>query len=101
MDAILWILLPMLVAGGSAVLSYYVMQSRMEVAIAKERESLAQANARIQTLEDTIPDKIKLAEETAQRRAFDSFLMDFRVEERRYLRESKSHFMNSRSIVMQ
>jgi hypothetical protein len=101
MDAILWILLPMLVAGGSAVLSYYVMQSRMEVAIAKERETLAEANARIQTLEATLPDKIKLAEETAQRRAFDSFLMDFRVEERRYLRESKSHFMNSRSIVMQ
>jgi hypothetical protein len=101
MDAILWILLPMLVAGGSAILSYYVMQSRMEVAIAKERETLAQANAKIQTLEATIPDKIKLAEETAQRRAFDSFLMDFRVEERRYLRESKSHFMNSRSIVMQ
>ena len=27
--------------------------------------------------------------------------MDFRVEERRYLRESKSHFTNKRSIIMQ
>jgi len=42
-----------------------------------------------------------LAEETAQRKAFDQFLMDFRVEERRYLRESKSHFSNKRSVIMQ
>jgi hypothetical protein len=101
MDAILWIVLPMLVAGGSAILSYYLMQARMEVAIAKERESLAEANAKISTLEATIPDRIKLAEEGARRRAFDSFLMDFRVEERRYVRESKSHFTNSRSMILQ
>ena len=38
MDAFLWILLPILVAAGSAILSFYVMQSRMEVMLAKERE---------------------------------------------------------------
>ena len=101
MDGILWIVLPVLIATGSALLSYYVMQSRMEVALAKERENLAEANAKIRTLEAGIPDKIRLAEESAQRRAFDQFLMDFRVEERRYLRESKSHFANRRSMVMQ
>jgi hypothetical protein len=101
MDAILWIVLPVLVAVGSAILSFYIMQSRMEVAIAKERETLAEANAKIKSLETSFPDKIRLAEETAQRKAFDSFLMDFRVEERRYLRESKSHFTNKRSIIMQ
>lgn len=101
MDAILWIVLPVLVAAGSAILSFFIMQSRMEVAIAKERETLAEANAKIKTLEMSFPDKIRLAEETAQRKAFDAFLMDFRVEERRYLRESKSHFMNKRSVIMQ
>jgi hypothetical protein len=101
MDAILWIVLPVLVALGSAILSYYIMQSRMEVAVARERETLAEANAKIRSLEAGIPDKIRLAEETAQRRAFDQFLMDFRVEERRYLRESKSHFANRRSMIMQ
>lgn len=101
MDAILWIVLPVLVATGSALLSYCLMQSRMEVAVAKERETLAEANAKIRTLEAGIPDKLRLAEESAQRRAFDQFLMDFRVEERRYLRESKSHFANRRSMVMQ
>jgi hypothetical protein len=101
MDALLWIVLPVLVAAGSAILSFYIMQSRMEVAIAKERETLAEANAKIKSLETSFPDKIRLAEETAQRKAFDAFLMDFRVEERRYLRESKSHFMNKRSVIMQ
>jgi hypothetical protein len=101
MDAIVWIVLPVLVATGSSLLSYYLMQSRMEVALARERETLADANAKIRTLEAGIPDKIRLAEESASRRAFDQFLMEFRVEERRYLRESKSHFANRRSMVMQ
>jgi hypothetical protein len=101
MDAILWILLPVLVALGSAILSYSMMRSRMEVAVARERETLAEANAKIRALEDGIPDKIRLAEETAQRRAFDQFLMDFRVEERRYLRESKSHLTQRRSMILQ
>jgi hypothetical protein len=101
MDAILWIVLPVLVAAGSAILSFYIMQSRMEVAISKEREHRAEANAKIRTLEAGIPDKIRLAEETASRKAFDQFLMDFRVEERRYLREAKSHFMNKRSVILQ
>lgn len=101
MDAILWIVLPVLVAAGSATLAFYMMQSRLEVAVARERENLALANAKLQSLEASLPDKIRLAEETAQRKAFDAFLLDFRVEERRYLRESKSHFMNRRSMIMQ
>ena len=57
MDAILWIVLPVLVAAGSAILSFYVMHSRMEVAVAKEREALAEANAKFRALESGIPDK--------------------------------------------
>ena len=40
------------IAAGSALLAYYVMQARMEVAIAKEREVLAEARA-----EDSNPEK--------------------------------------------
>jgi hypothetical protein len=101
MDAILWIFLPILVAAGSAILSFYIMQSRLEVAVAKEREAVAEANAKLRSLQDTVPDKVRLAEETAKRIAFDQFLMDFRVEERRYLRESRSHLANRKSIVLQ
>jgi hypothetical protein len=32
MEAFLWMFLPVFVAGGSALLSFYIMQARMEVA---------------------------------------------------------------------
>ena len=101
MDAFLWILLPVLVAVGSALLSYFLMQARLEVAVAKERESLAAARAQIQAHELSLEDKIRAAEESAQRKAFDQFLQDFRVEERHYMRESKSHFLTRKSMIMQ
>ena len=47
MDAFLWMFLPVFVAGGSALLSFCIMQAKMEVALAKERESLAEARATI------------------------------------------------------
>jgi len=101
MDAFLWIMLPVLVAAGSAILSYYIMDARMEVAIAKERENLATVKAQLEAMEQTVADKVKAAEETTQRKAFDQFLMDFRVEERHYVRESKSHLLTRKSMIMQ
>ena len=101
MDALLWILLPVLVAAGTAILSFYLMQSKLEVAVAKERENLAAAKAQLAANEQGLEHKIRAAEETAHRKAFDQFLMDFRVEERHYMRESKSHFLNRKSMVMQ
>ncbi len=101
MDALLWILLPVLVAAGSAMLSFYLMQARMEVAVAKERENLAATKAQLAAQEQGLEHKIRAAEEIAHRKAFDQFLMDFRVEERHYMRESKSHFLNRKSMVMQ
>ena len=101
MDAMLWILLPVLVAAGSAILSVFMMQARMDVALAKEREALATAQWRLENQEQSLKDKVKAAEETAYRKAFDQFLLDFRVEERHYVRESRSHFINRKSMVMQ
>jgi hypothetical protein len=101
MDQFLWILLPVLVAAGTAILVYFLMEARAEVSIAKERENLAAAKAQLAAHEHGLEDKIRAAEETAHRKAFDQFLMDFRVEERHYMRESKSHFLNRKSMVMQ
>ena len=101
MDALLWILLPVLVAAGSAVLSIFMMQARMDVALAREKQALAEAKAQLDGVEQASRDRVKAAEEAAYRRAFDQFLMDFRVEERHYVRETKSHFVNRRSMVMQ
>ena len=47
MDAFLWMFLPVFVAAGSAMLAFYIMQARMDVALAKERENLAEARALI------------------------------------------------------
>ena len=101
MESLLWMFLPLFVAAGSALLSFYIMQARMEVAVAKEREGLAEARAVMASQERVMDEKIRAAEESTQRRAFDNFLAEFRVEERHYLRESKSLFMNKKSMVLQ
>lgn len=99
--ALVWILLPLFIAMGSALLSYYLMQARLEVAVAKERESLAEAQAVIRNQEKLMEEKVRAAEEVAARQAFDQLLADFRVEERHFMRENKSMFVNRKSLVMQ
>ncbi len=101
LDAFLWMFLPVFVAGGSALLSFYIMQARMEVALAKERESLAEARATITSQKITLEERIKATEEATRRRAMDEFMQEFRVEERSYARETKSLNSRQKMIVMQ
>jgi len=100
-EAFLWMFLPVFVAGGSALLSFYIMQARMEVALAKERESLAEARATITSQKVTMEERIKATEEATKRLAMDEFMQDFRVEERSYARESKSLNASKKTMVMQ
>lgn len=101
MDAFLWMFLPIFVAAGSSLLSFFIMQARLEVAVAKEREALAEARAIINAQKVTMEEKIRATEEQTHRKAFDDFLADIRVEERHYVRESKSLFLNKKSMVLQ
>ena len=101
MEAFLWMFLPVFVAGGSSLLSFYIMQARMEVALAKERESLAEARATINSQKITMEERIKATEESTKRLAMDEFMHDFRVEERSYARESKSLTASRKTMVMQ
>ena len=101
MEALLWILLPVLVAAGSALLSFYIMQARMEVALAKEREALAEARIQLESQKKTMEETIRAVQEESKRKALDEFLADVRVEERHYTRESKNLFMNKKSLVLQ
>src|SRR5271165_7255536 len=101
MEAFLWMFLPVFVAGGSALLSFYIIQARMEVALAKERESLAEARATITSQKVTMEERIKATEEATKRLAMDEFMHDFRVEERSYARESKSLTASKKTMVMQ
>ena len=90
MEAFLWMFLPVFVAGGSALLAYYITQAKMEVALSKERETLAEARATISAQKTTLEERIKATEEATKRHALDEFMQDFRVEERSYVRESRS-----------
>lgn len=101
LDHMLMMMLPMFTAAGSALLAFYIMQARMEVAIAKEREALIEARAKLLGMEREVDHRIKATEEEARRRSFDDFLGDFRVEERHYMRESKSLFLKKKSMVLQ
>ena len=101
MEAFLWMFLPVFVAGGSSLLSFYIMQARMEVALAKERESLAEARATITSQKVTMEERIKATEEATKRLAMDEFMHDFRVEERSYARESKSLTAMRKTMIMQ
>ncbi|HLW77255.1 MAG TPA: hypothetical protein VKS01_09715 [Bryobacteraceae bacterium] len=101
MDALVWLFLPVFVAGGSALLSFYIMQARMEVALSKERESLAEARATINAQKVTMEERIKATEESTKRHSLDEFMQDIRVEERSYIRESKSISSSKRLMVMQ
>src|SRR5713226_8516393 len=101
MEAFLWMFLPVFVAGGSALLSYYVMQARMEVAIAKERETLAEARAMLSSHKTTLEERVKATEESCKRQAMDDFMRDIRVEERSYVRETKSLNASKKTMVMQ
>jgi hypothetical protein len=101
MDGFLWIFLPVFVAIGSALLSFYIMEARMEVALARERESLAEARATITSQKVTMEERIKATEESTKRHAMDEFMQDFRVEERSYQRESKSLTASRKAVVMQ
>src|SRR6266545_2256109 len=105
MDALLWIMLPGFVAVASGLLSWFVMQSRMEVAIAREREALAEARGSLDSsrtaMEDSMQTAMKLAEESARRVALEEFLADLHIEQRHYTRENKLLLQNRKSLVLQ
>ena len=100
-DAVVWIMLPVFVAAGSALLSFFIMQAKLEVAVAKEREALAAAQSQLKASEEVAEQKVKAAEESSKRKAMDDFMQDFRVEERHYVRENKSLLMQKKSVIMQ
>lgn len=96
-----WMLASALCTVAGAGLVYFVMQSRMEVMLAKQREDLAAANAALNVHRDVMQDSIRSAEESGRRKALDDFLADIHIEERHYVRENKALFLKRRSIVRQ
>ena len=105
MEALVWILLPGLAAIASGVLAWFVMQSRMEVKLAEQRERLAQERGSLEAeraaLETSVNSAVRAAEETARRKALDNFLNELTVEQRHYTRENRMLLHNRKSLVLQ
>ena len=85
---------------GAALLAWFVMQSRMDVALAWERERLAsqresvaaqraELQARHDAMETSVECAVRAAEESARRQSLESFLQDIRVERRCILLEGR------------
>jgi hypothetical protein len=100
-DAILWILLPGFVAVGSGLLAFYIMQSRMEVALAREREAMAQARGTLEAEKNSLEQALRGAKDSARREALDEFLADVHVEQRHYVKDNKLLFQNRKALVLQ
>jgi len=105
MDTLLWILLPGFAAVAAGVLAWFVMQSRMEVALAELREELAESRGALRAekaaMGESLETALHAAEESARRQAFDNFLTELRVEQRHYTRENRMLTPARKSLVLQ
>ncbi|HTS62821.1 MAG TPA: hypothetical protein VMH28_12415 [Candidatus Acidoferrales bacterium] len=105
MDALLWILLPGFTAVAAGVLAWFIMQSRMEVLLAQQRERLAETrgalDAERKALESSLDTALQAAEATAKSEALERFLTELRVEQRHYTRENRLLTHNRKSLVLQ
>lgn len=95
---VLWSVVCVLGAGG---LVYFVMNSRMEVRLARLREEMATERASLESRRAALEDSIKGAEQAARSKALDEVLADIRVEERHYVREHRALFLTRKSVVRQ
>src|ERR1700690_4219784 len=93
MEALIWILLPGFTAMASGLLAWFIMQSRMEVAPARERERLAETrgalDAEKSSLGASLESALRAAEAVAKREALENFMDELRVEQRHYTRENR------------
>jgi len=101
MSPVYWVVWSAICAVGTGALVFFVMQSRMEVLLSKQREDLAEARAALAAQKEALEGSLKNVAESTRRQALDEFLADIRVEERSYMREHKAFFLTKRCLVRQ
>src|SRR6516164_6408031 len=93
MENVLWVLLPSFVSLATGLLVWFIMESRMEVKLAQERQVIAEergaVDAKKAALDATLEPSIRAAQETARREAMENFLGELRVEQRHYTKENR------------
>jgi hypothetical protein len=105
MEALLWILLPGFTAVASGLLAWFIMQSRLEVALALQRERLAETkgalDAEKSALGASLDTALRAAEAVAKQEALEHFMDELRVEQRHYTRENRTLTKNRKTLVLQ
>jgi hypothetical protein len=105
MDAVLMIVLPGFAAVASAVLAWFIMQSRMDVALAQQRERTAESRGALDAertaLETGLGTALRAAEATAKLESLENFMNELRVEQRHFTRENRMLMQNRKSLVLQ
>lgn len=101
MNALLWVVWTGICVVGTGGLVFFIMQSRMEVLLSRQREELATLRATLEARKEFMEGSIKNAEESTRRQALDEFIGQIRVEERSYVREHKAFFLNKKSLIRQ
>ena len=105
MEALIWILLPAFTAVASGLLAWFIMQSRMEVALAQQREHLAESrgdlDAEKSALGASLDTALRAAGAVAKCEALETFMDELRVEQRHYTRENRMLMHNRKSLVLQ
>jgi len=101
MSALLWVAWSALCVLGTGGLVFFLMQSRMEVLLSKQREELAALRATLEARKEFMDGSLRNAEESSRRQALDDFLAEIRVEERSYIREHKAFFLSKKSLIRQ
>ena len=105
MEALIWILLPGFTAVASGLLAWFIMQSRLEVALALQRERLAETkgalDAEKSALGASLDTALRAAEAVAKHEALENFMDELRVEQRHYTRENRTLTKNRKTLVLQ
>jgi hypothetical protein len=91
MEGMLWVLLPGFVAVASGLLCWFIMQSRMDVKLAQQRELLAEERGSLS------------AERASVRASLESSIKaaELKVEQRHYTRENRMLMGSRKSLVLQ
>jgi hypothetical protein len=105
MEALLWIALPGCVAVSSGLLAWFVMQSKMDVALAEQRTEIAEERGALDAekaaMQSSMQATLRATEESVKRQALESFLGELKVEQRHYTRENRLLLQNRKSLVLQ
>ena len=83
MDFLIWLLLPVVVAVSSALLTYVLMRDRIELAVTKERILTREAQVLLRAQAEATEERVRAVEEQAKRQILEKLLADLGLDDSR------------------